>query len=87
VLVDDELIHAFYDAQDSRGHHHPGGLRPLAARGGKANPKLLCLEKEQLMRHEAAGITTDAFPARAGASRPAASSWATTTTPARPTTA
>jgi ATP-dependent helicase HrpA len=62
VLVDDELIHAFYDSEDSGGHHHPGRLRPLAARGRGANPKLLCLEKEQLMRHEAAGITTDAFP-------------------------
>jgi ATP-dependent helicase HrpA len=35
VLVDDELIHAFYDSEDSRGHRHPGRLRPLAARGRK----------------------------------------------------
>jgi ATP-dependent helicase HrpA len=62
VLVDDELIHAFYDARI------PEGIITLAAfdhwrrdaEGG--NAKLLCLEKEQLMRHEAAGITTDAFP-------------------------
>ena len=62
VLVDDELIHAFYDAKI------PEGIVTLAAfdhwrrEAEAANPKLLCLEKEQLMRHEAAGITTDAFP-------------------------
>ncbi len=62
VLVDDELIHAFYDARI------PGGIITLAAfdhwrrEAEAADPKLLCLEKEQLMRHEAAGITTDAFP-------------------------
>jgi ATP-dependent helicase HrpA len=62
VLVDDELIHAFYDARI------PEGIITLAAfdhwrREAEAgNAKLLCLEKEQLMRHEAAGITTDAFP-------------------------
>ncbi|MCX7150866.1 MAG: ATP-dependent RNA helicase HrpA [Rhodocyclales bacterium] len=62
VLVDDELIHAFYDDRI------PEGIITLAAfdhwrrEAETANPKLLCLEKEQLMRHEAAGITTDAFP-------------------------
>jgi ATP-dependent helicase HrpA len=70
VLVDDELIHAFYDARI------PEGIITLAAfdhwrrEAEAANPKLLCLEKEQLMRHEAAGITTDAFSARIDASRP-----------------
>jgi len=62
VLVDDELIYAFYDDK------LPAGIITLAAfdhwrrEAEAANPKLLCLEKEQLMRHEAAGITTDAFP-------------------------
>jgi ATP-dependent helicase HrpA len=62
VLVDDELIHAFYDDRI------PEGIITLAAfdhwrrDAEAASPKLLCLEKEQLMRHEAAGITTDAFP-------------------------
>jgi ATP-dependent helicase HrpA len=62
VLVDDELIYAFYDDKI------PEGIITLAAfdhwrrEAEAANPKLLCLEKEQLMRHEAAGITTDAFP-------------------------
>jgi ATP-dependent helicase HrpA len=62
VLVDEELIHAFYDDRI------PEGIITLAAfdhwrrEAEAANPKLLCLEKEQLMRHEAAGITTASFP-------------------------
>ncbi|HEX8963087.1 MAG TPA: ATP-dependent RNA helicase HrpA [Rhodocyclaceae bacterium] len=62
VLVDDELIFAFYDAK------LPPDVTTLAAfdrwrRDAERDaPKLLYLEREQLMRHEAAGITTDAFP-------------------------
>jgi ATP-dependent helicase HrpA len=62
VLVDEELIHAFYDAK------LPADIASLAAfdrwrRDAEAQePKLLFLERDQLMRHEAAGITTDAFP-------------------------
>jgi ATP-dependent helicase HrpA len=62
VLVDEELIHAFYDAR------LPAGIVTLAAfdhwrrEAEREDPKLLFLEREQLMRHEAAGITTDAFP-------------------------
>ena len=63
VLVDEELIHAFYDAK------LPEGITTLAAfdhwrREAEQRPSRSCcfLESEQLMRHEAAGITTDAFP-------------------------
>ena len=62
VLVDEELIHAIFDARV------PEHITTLAAfdkwrREAEARePKLLFLEREQLMRHEAAGITTDAFP-------------------------
>ena len=62
VLVDDELVFAFFDALV------PAGITSLAAfdkwrrEAEQENPKLLFLEKDQLMRHEAAGITTDAFP-------------------------
>jgi ATP-dependent helicase HrpA len=62
VLVDDELVFAFFDALV------PSGITSLAAfdkwrrEAEQENPKLLFLEKDQLMRHEAAGITTDAFP-------------------------
>jgi len=62
VLVDEELIHAIFDARV------PEGITSLAAfdkwrrEAELKEPKLLFLEREQLMRHEAAGITTDAFP-------------------------
>jgi ATP-dependent helicase HrpA len=62
VLVDDALVYAFFDARV------PEGIVTLAAfdkwrrDAEQENPKLLFLDKDQLMRHEAAGITTDAFP-------------------------
>ena len=62
VLVDESLIEAFYDSQ------LPADIVTLAAfeawrkEAEASQPRLLFLEREQLMRHEAAGITTDAFP-------------------------
>ncbi len=62
VLVDEELIAAFYDAKI------PSGIFTIAAfdhwrrDAEREEPRLLFLEREQLMRHEASGITTDAFP-------------------------
>ena len=62
VLVDDELVFAFFDALI------PDGIVTLAAfdkwrrDAEQDNPKLLFLDKDQLMRHEAEGITTDAYP-------------------------
>ena len=62
VLVDDELIFAFYDQQlppdVCSGHSLEAWYRDEI----KKQPQLLLLSKEELMRHEAAGITTDAFP-------------------------
>jgi ATP-dependent helicase HrpA len=62
VLVDDELIHAFYDQQLPAdvvsGHSFERWYREEV----KKQPKLLWLTREELMRHEAAGITTAAFP-------------------------
>ncbi len=62
VLVDDELIHAFYDQQlpqeVSSGATFERWYRHESAR----QPKLLMLTRDELMRHEAAGITTAAFP-------------------------
>jgi len=62
VLVDDELIHAFYDAQIPpevmSGHSFERWYKHAA----RENPKLLYLSREELMRHEAAGITSSAFP-------------------------
>jgi ATP-dependent helicase HrpA len=62
VLVDEELIYAFYDSK------LPPDAITLAAfdhwrkEAEQKEPKLLFLEREQLMRHEAEGITTDTFP-------------------------
>ncbi|RZL10710.1 MAG: ATP-dependent RNA helicase HrpA, partial [Rubrivivax sp.] len=62
VLVDDELIAAFYDAQIPpeavSGHSFERWYRQAS----RENPKLLHLTREELMRHEAAGITSSAFP-------------------------
>ena len=63
VLVDDELIHAFYDQQlpaDVCSGAHAGALVPRRSRS--ASRSLLLLTRDELMRHEAAGITTAAFP-------------------------
>ena len=62
VLVDDELIYAFYDSQIpeclSNGRDFERWWRDTSA----TQPNLLRLTREELMRHEAAGITTAAFP-------------------------
>ncbi len=62
VLVDDELIYAFYDQQVPAdvcsGHSCERWYREEV----RKQPLLLVLTREELMRHEAAGITTNAFP-------------------------
>lgn len=62
VLVDDELIYAFYEQQlpsdICSGHACEAWYRQEV----KRQPSLLVLTREELMRHEAAGITTGAFP-------------------------
>ena len=62
VLVDDELIYAFYDQQlpatVCSGYECERWYRDES----RTNPRLLQLTREELMRHEAAGITTSAFP-------------------------
>ena len=62
VLVDDELIYAFYDQQLPADVCNGAGFERWYQGAVKLNPKLLLLTREELMRHEAAGITTQAFP-------------------------
>ena len=62
VLVDDELIYAFYDAQIPAEVFNGRLLEQWWREASKHQPKLLHLTREELMRHEAAGITTQAFP-------------------------
>ncbi|MBI2747434.1 MAG: ATP-dependent RNA helicase HrpA [Burkholderiales bacterium] len=62
VLVDDELIYAYYD-QQLPAHICSGyECERWYREESKKNPELLRLTREELMRHEAAGITTNAFP-------------------------
>ncbi|SMP45503.1 ATP-dependent RNA helicase HrpA [Noviherbaspirillum suwonense] len=62
VLVDDELIAAFYDEQVPEDIHNGAAFEKWYRGASADNPKLLFLNREDLMRHEAAGITTDLFP-------------------------
>jgi ATP-dependent helicase HrpA len=62
VLVDDELIFAYYDQQIPAEVCSGYLLEHWYREESKKNPKLLMLTREELMRHEAAGITTQSFP-------------------------
>ena len=62
VLVDDDLIHAFYDQQLPADVCSGHTLERWYRSEVKRQPTLLMLTREELMRHEAAGITTAAFP-------------------------
>jgi ATP-dependent helicase HrpA len=62
VLVDDELIYAFYDQQLPADVCSGFSFEAWYREASRIHPKLLLLTKEELMRHEAAGITTQSFP-------------------------
>ncbi len=62
VLVDDELIYAFYDQQLPQHVCSGFECERWYREEVKKQPELLKLTREELMRHEAAGITTSAFP-------------------------
>ncbi|KVE27185.1 ATP-dependent RNA helicase HrpA [Burkholderia singularis] len=68
VLVDDELIYAFYDQTIPAGIHTGAAFerwyRDEVKKSGQPEDKLrlLYLSRDDLMRHEAAGVTTDLFP-------------------------
>jgi ATP-dependent helicase HrpA len=62
VLVDDELIFAFYDQQLPKDVVGGASFEAWYRNELKRQPNLLKLTREELMRHEAAGITTAAFP-------------------------
>ncbi|EEE04027.1 ATP-dependent RNA helicase HrpA [Burkholderia multivorans] len=71
VLVDDELIYAFYDHAIPAGIHTGAAFerwyRDEVKKSGQPDDKLrlLYLSRDDLMRHEAAGVTTELFPKRA----------------------
>ncbi|HEU6456406.1 MAG TPA: ATP-dependent RNA helicase HrpA, partial [Roseateles sp.] len=62
VLVDDELIFAFYDDKLPPNVFSGATLLKWWREASKGNDKLLQLSQDELMRHEAAGVTSEAFP-------------------------
>jgi ATP-dependent helicase HrpA len=60
--VDDALIYAFYDQQLPAEVCSLVTLEHWYRDEVKRQPRLLHLSREELMRHQAAGITTQAFP-------------------------
>jgi len=62
ILVDDALIYAFYDKQIPADVCQTATLEKWARSLDKAAAQALVLTREDLMRHEAAGVTTDVFP-------------------------
>ncbi|WP_027814979.1 ATP-dependent RNA helicase HrpA [Paraburkholderia bannensis] len=70
VLVDDELIFGFYDQAIPDGIYSGASFerwyRDEVKKSGESEDKLrlLYLSRDDLMRHEAAGVTTELFPKR-----------------------
>ena len=62
VLVDDELIYAFYDQQLPPDVFSAHSFEAWYRQASRDQPQLLKLSRDELMRHEAAGITTSSFP-------------------------
>ncbi len=62
ILVDDSLIQAFYDRLLPSNIHQLSTLEHWVKGLAKEKAQELFLTREALMRHEAAGVTTDVFP-------------------------
>ncbi|NHZ36076.1 ATP-dependent RNA helicase HrpA [Massilia rubra] len=62
VLVDDHLIAAFYDKLIPTDVVNGAGFEKWHKDATFKEPKLLFLNRDELMRHEAAGVTTELFP-------------------------
>lgn len=62
LLVDRALIEAFYDAQIPAEVTDVREFEVWRKQAERKNPRCLHLEREQLMRHEAAGINSENFP-------------------------
>ncbi|MBO9352561.1 ATP-dependent RNA helicase HrpA [Bordetella petrii] len=62
ILVDDELIYAFYDRQLPPDISQTATLEKWVRGLDQPAAAALMLTRDELMRHEAAGVTTDVFP-------------------------
>lgn len=63
LLVDEALIEGFYDAQIPAEVTDLRAFEAWRRQAERKSAKCLHLERDQLMRHEAAGVTSDKFPA------------------------
>ena len=61
VLVDDELIAAFYDQLVPADVYGGTDFDRWRDEAERSQPRLLFLSRDEVMRHEAAGITTELF--------------------------
>jgi len=62
VLVDDESIHRFYAERIPEGIHNAVDFEKWRREAERANPRLLFLEREYVMRHAAEQVTENLFP-------------------------
>jgi len=62
VLVDEELIYAFYDLRIPASVATGAAFEAWRAKAEVGNLRLLFLSREELMRHEAAGVTSQLYP-------------------------
>ncbi|MDR2031178.1 MAG: DUF3418 domain-containing protein, partial [Azoarcus sp.] len=62
VLVDDRLIEAFYDRKLPADIVDLASFEHWRRQAERDAPRLLYLSREQLMRHEAEGVTSERFP-------------------------
>ncbi len=62
VLIDESLIAAFYDRHLPDNIINGFSFEKWHRDATRDNPRLLFLNRDDLMRHEAAGITTELFP-------------------------
>ena len=64
VLVSEEAIYGFYDGVVPEGIVNGAGYERWREEAERANPRLLHMTREYLMRHAASGITEEQFPER-----------------------
>ncbi len=62
VLIDEELIASFYDQHLPQSIMNGFSFEKWYKDAAKENSRLLFLNRDDLMRHEAAGITSELFP-------------------------
>ncbi len=64
VLIDEEALFAFFDARIPADVFNGAGFERWRREAEKDHPRLLWLDREQIMRHGAQNVTEDWFPQR-----------------------